>query len=502
MSKRSKKKGSLLRLFLWALGVLVVALAVVAMYGWSWIEGYMKSPAFTQLLARQLGRATQSEVEIEPLTWTGSNVYGSRTTLTPTSGRGWKSVEAEGVQASLDFGAVRRGIWHVKRVDMDRLRIELGDSSAAPAETPVPAVEEAPSNIPSWLRSRIPSKTEIGDVVVQTFELVPAKGTAGVSLTDVKVKENTGSDEGAWLLRGEGGKLAIPGLTEPFRLTSISCRLDAKALNINDTIARWKGDSEVTAQGELPFDKAKGWKFSGHFSNLDLRQLLSVTWNQKLSGVLEGDYNLSSQPASDLLFKSTVALKSGVIQGMPVLDRIADFTRTDRFRRVVLDQATGDVEKQGDFTKLSNLVLQSNGLLRIEGGLTIREGNVLGSFLVGVSPETLRWIPGAQGHVFTQNRTSGPPGFVWTTVNITGTVDSVREDLSNRLLAAAGKALIESPLNAAGKGVELLGSGGEAVLQGSKTIIDGGKDAVRGATGVLEKGVEAGAGLLKGLLPR
>lgn len=502
MSKRSKKKGSLLRLFLWLSSFCVVAAIAIALYGWSWIESYMKSPAFTQLLAHQLGHATRSEVDIEPLTWTGSNVYGSRLLLTPATPRGWKNMEAEGVQASLDFGAVRRGSWNVKRVDIDRLRLELGSTGGEGEEPPPPSVEEAPSNIPQWIRSRIPTKTEIGDVTVQTFELSPPKGTIGVSLSDVTVKARAGADEGAWLLRGENGKLTIPELPEAFRLTSISCRLDPKALNINDSMARWKGDSEVTAQGELPFDKSKGWRIAGHYSNLDLRQLLSAQWNQKLSGVIEGDYSVSSQPASDLLFKSTSTLKSGVVQGLPVLERIADFTRTDRFRRVVLDQATCDVEKQGDFTKVMNLVLQSNGLIRIEGGFTIKDRRVVGSFFVGVSPETLRWIPGAQGHVFTQNRTSGPPGFVWTTVNITGTTDSIREDLSNRLLAAAGKAIIESPLDAAGKGVQLLGSGGGAVLEGGKTILDAGKGAVKGAGNVLEKGVDAGAGLLKGILGR
>lgn len=501
MRSRSKKKGGLLRLALWTLAVAVVTAAGLAAYGWSWAQAYMKSPAFTQLIARQLGRVSRADVAIEPLSWTGSSVYGSRVTLTPTSARGWKSIEAEGVQATLDFGAVRQGTWSIDRVDMDRLRMELG---AATSEAPASTEEEheAPAAVPGWLKGWIPTKTQIGEVSVQTFDLQPSSGSSGLSASGIAVKAHTATDPGAWLLRGEGGKLNVPSLGDPFRLTSISCRLDEKALTINDCVARWKGESEITAHGEFPFEEGRGWKIAGHAANLDLRQVLGPEWTPKLSGVLEGDYTATSQPAADVLFKATLAVKSGVVQGLPVLDQIASYTHTERFRRVVLDQATGDVEQQGAFTKISNLVLQSNGLLRIEGGMTIKDRRVVGSFFVGVSPETLRWIPGAQGHVFTESRSGGPPGFVWTTVNLTGTTDSLREDLTNRLLAAAGKAIIEAPLDAAGKGVELLGSGGKAAVGGGKAILDTGKGAVKGAADVLEKGVEAGAGLLKGVFGR
>jgi hypothetical protein len=502
MKKRSQKKGGFLRVLLWSSALLILLAVGTAVYAWSWVQSYMRSPAFTQLIAKQLGRAAKAEAEIEPLAWSGSNVYGPRVSLKPAFSAGWRSIEAEGVQAALDFDAVRHGVWHVSKVDVDHLRLNTGRVNETGASPTVASESAPPAAAPGWLRSWLPSKTEIGDVIVQTLDVTPDRSEAGVSLTNVRVTAHSGADEGAWLLRGEGGKLNAPGLSEPFRITSISSRVDAKALSVNDCIARWKGDCDVTAQGELPFEKEKGWKFSGHLANLDLRHLLSTEWSPKLSGVLEGDYRISAQPGSDVLFNSKLSVKSGIVQALPVLDRIADFTRTDRFRRVVLDQATGDVEREGETTKVTNLVLQSNGLLRIEGSLTIQKAQVAGSFLVGVSPETLRWVPGAQGHVFTQSRADGPPGFVWTTVVISGTLDSVREDLSNRLLAAAGKAIIEGPLDAAGKGVELLGSGGKTAVQGGKTIIEGSKNAVKGAADVLEKGVETGAGLLRGLLPR
>ncbi|MEI6535623.1 MAG: hypothetical protein WCN98_09815, partial [Verrucomicrobiaceae bacterium] len=148
--------------------------------------------------------------------------------------------------------------------------------------------------------------------------------------------------------------------------------------------------------------------------------------------------------------------------------------------------------------KITRLVLQSNGLMRIEGDLSI-DGKILkGDLLVGVSPETLRWMPGAQNHVFTDPHPGGTPGFVWTTVHLGGTMDSPTEDLSNRLLAAMGKALlIDAPLEIAGKGVEVLGKTGSQVLNPGQGVIESSKEVIKGTGEAVGQGVD----VLKGFIP-
>jgi len=182
-----------------------------------------------------------------------------------------------------------------------------------------------------------------------------------------------------------------------------------------------------------------------------------------------------------------------------VLDRVADFTHTERFRRVVLDEAKWDIDRIHDTTNITNLVLQSNGLIRVEGAMVIKGRNIQGDFLVGVSPQTLRWMPGAQAHVFTQAHPSGAPGFVWTRVKMAGNLDTgLHEDLSNRLLAAMGRALIDEPLDVALKGVDLLGKAGiDVVGKTGNTVIEGGKGLIEGAGDAASKGVD----VIKGFVP-
>ena len=73
------------------------------------------------------------------------------------------------------------------------------------------------------------------------------------------------------------------------------------------------------------------------------------------------------------------------------------------------------------------------GLLRLEGNCTVAAGGTVdGTLRVGVTPQTLQWLPGSRERVFTVAQ----GGYVWTNVRISGSLRELREDLSSRLVAA------------------------------------------------------------------
>jgi hypothetical protein len=121
-----------------------------------------------------------------------------------------------------------------------------------------------------------------------------------------------------------------------------------------------------------------------------------------------------------------------------------------------LQELSGNYEWTRDLLKITNLVAESKGLLRLEGSCTIAEGGRLnGSLRVGVTPQTLQWLPGSRERVFTVAQN----GYVWTDVRIGGSLQNLQEDLSSRLAAAVrdetiyqGKRLIEDIPNAARDG--------------------------------------------------
>ena len=98
-----------------------------------------------------------------------------------------------------------------------------------------------------------------------------------------------------------------------------------------------------------------------------------------------------------------------------------------------------------------------------------REERLDGRFRLGLVPGVLARIPGAETIVFQP----GERGLLWTTLRVTGTIDDPEEDLTGRLIEAAGLRMFE-----------ILPETGERVLKFTREVLDA------DMTKHLEKGVE------------
>jgi hypothetical protein len=155
-------------------------------------------------------------------------------------------------------------------------------------------------------------------------------------------------------------------------------------------------------------------------------------------------------------------LTDGVAQNIEMLDQVATFTGAPQFRRMPLQEFSGTYEWTQKALRITNLVAESKGLMRLEGSCTIADdGMISGALRMGVTPQTLQWLPGSRERVFTvvQN------GYVWTDVKIGGSLQNPQEDLSFRLAAAVRD---------------------EAIHQGKRFIEDLPSAAKDGAKGVLD----------------
>ena len=146
-----------------------------------------------------------------------------------------------------------------------------------------------------------------------------------------------------------------------------------------------------------------------------------------------------------------MTLKSGELEALPILDRIATFTQTAQFRQFSLQRGKAVFTWQKSKLTVRQFLLESDGLIRIEGAFVVEGKQLDGKFQVGVTANSLRWLPGAQKRVFTEER----DGYVWTTVKVTGPLDRLQEDLSARLLVAAGTEAVDTTVDT----VEKVGHG-------------------------------------------
>jgi hypothetical protein len=80
-------------------------------------------------------------------------------------------------------------------------------------------------------------------------------------------------------------------------------------------------------------------------------------------------------------------------------------------------------------------------LVRVEGSCQVIHDQIQGELQLGLAPEILHAIPGAEAHVFIVKRN----GYAWTPLRLTGPMTHPHEDLSARLAAAAADELLKNP---------------------------------------------------------
>jgi hypothetical protein len=189
-------------------------------------------------------------------------------------------------------------------------------------------------------------------------------------------------------------------------------------------------------------------------THVPLEPLLPIDWRVRLHGSVSGLTKIHAPLADPALLRveGSLRLTNGHVEALPVLNQIALFTRTERFRRLVLTKASLDFTRDAQLLTATNVLLESEGLLRIEGQFTVVQEQINGTFAVGVTAASLQWLPGAQARVFTVAR----DGYLWTPMQVSGPVSRPGEDLTPRLVQAAAGELLETPESMAREAVKLL----------------------------------------------
>lgn len=231
--------------------------------------------------------------------------------------------------------------------------------------------------------------------------------------------------------------------------------------------------------GELDGQK---FGFFGTLKDVRAEEMVPDGWKKCLTGDVEMQFKVQSS-GEGLVTRGQIELKQGVLANLPVLDRIAAYANTRRFQRLNLSEAKLKFWREGKWLDLSQIVLASEGLVRIEGDLSIVDGRMDGRFRVGVMPGLLAHIPGAETKVFVR----GKNGLLWSPLRITGTLDNPEEDLSRRMIAAAGERMFEMIPET---GQMVLKFAHDTATELPAKAIETGTDVLREGTDVIQEGTD------------
>ncbi|MEI6561214.1 MAG: hypothetical protein WCO68_03915 [Verrucomicrobiota bacterium] len=438
-------------------GVALAGLAIVGYFGSSiLLNRYLRSDAFRALLGEKTSAFFAAEGEYRPIHCNGFSFYSDGYTAHSVGGAPLKQLQADQIRADFEPAALFQGAWQVSHLQIQRVNVTL-NAAHPPATQPPPPQPAAPSKP----RSRwIPERFELKRAQIETANLAwTPPGRAG-SLQGMRlVLEPSGHDV---LATGYGGRLQQAGWPV-LKVDHIKLRSRYPDLFVTDSLFQIGEGEYLTVSGQAGLGQNRAVDLLVKFNGIGISPYLPEDWRARVKGSANGEARVtgSLDNASSLQAAGHLTITDGLLEALPVLEKIAAFTHTQEFRRCALQKAEADFVCVGPKLTVSQLVAESEGLIRMEGGFILERGTLQGTFQLGVSPASLHWLPGSRTRVFTQEH----DGYAWTTLTISGPLDHLTEDLSTRLVAAAGDEVIEGV-----KGT--LENGVKGTLDGAKSLFD------------------------------
>ena len=432
----------------WACLALLVLLLVTLVVARVLFSRYLRSEAFRRTLGEAAANTFHaSRADFSPLEFDGSLVYGQNFHALREDGGGFSTMDADQLRANFDWHGLLRHTVQIDELSVQRLTVQPPATGGRMGETPEPPDQASQASQASrsgggWMVDL--RKAVIGEANWQ-WSAVPAGGIDGTALTLTPEGQN------GWSIEAQGGTVQEAGWPV-LKVDSASLRWQSPTLYINSSSLR-EGAGQVSLTGEV--ETREEVKLHAKFEGVDVQPFLTPDWRERLSGRLEGDADFEMPlgtgngekggPGTPSV-SGSLTLLEGRLTALPILDQLGLFTHTERFRQLDLTRATADFTRTPARVAVRNLVAESAGLIRVEGSYVVENGNIAGNFRVGLTPATLQWIPGSQEEIFTDSRA----GYLWTSMNLNGPVEHPADDLTPRLVAAAGGHVIEGVQGAVG----------------------------------------------------
>ncbi len=448
MRRRGKKAGSRpLRWLLFGVPVALVCLLLLILGVRAWLDDFLRSDDFRRFLDRKTSAALQAEARIDPLHWEHSELYTTGIDVRDGSPGGpLTAFNADQVRAAFDLGALWHRVWRIETLDAERITAEFGTNPASKTAPPQPRPDQvaAPGADRGFLASLLPNRMDIGEVRVADFSLRwmdrQSKQMGQLASTRLSARM-LGGNYRTWEVEGKGGTLTqgdLPAVTmEDFALKSTE-----EAVFITRASGRPASGGNLELSGKQTLTGSRDLDLALNLEAVPIEPLLPPDWRGRLHGKATGNVRVAGSPGNAKSWQATghLNLREGRLEALPVLDQLAVFSASARYRQTVVQKGSADFTWTPDTLTVHNLTLESEGLLRVEGDFTVRDRQVEGLFRVGVAVSTVRWVSQISAALFDLPQHDG---YVWTTMHLSGPVDNPHEDLTGRLAASAERAVIE-----------------------------------------------------------
>lgn len=409
----------------------VVLLAVVLILLARWIG----SDDCRTLLQEKTSAALHAEARFAPLNWNWFRVASPRFSATGRPSTALKQMEATGVQAALSPSAILRGIWGVKEISADELKLRIGSPESASPENPATL---PPSDSDSSLSKWIPSLVVIDVINGKKTDLFIEMGQANITLTGSSMEARPSPNGKKTLFKLSGGTLGTsryPDLS--LRLGTARCILTDKGLDLTGADFTGPSGGTIRCEAMFPSDGSPS-TLSGNWDKLPISVLLPH-FGDKVKGLLAGDITMRWESGNRRQGSGTFRGEGITLTGVPALAQFAQLTGLEQFRNLPIQTFSMRFTVRDSVTEWRDLVIESPGFLKITGDVnTALDGSLSGTIQLGITSRIVNMIPMARELLGLEER----EGYIWAKEPVTlgGTLSHPTESLTPRLsvLLAAG----------------------------------------------------------------
>ena len=244
------------------------------------------------------------------------------------------------------------------------------------------------------------------------------------------------------------------------------------AMNVDELHFNWLKSKLIVQSAFLSLGTPKNFHVSGEFQfgehgsmqlhvsskQVPIEPFVLGYWRGKFDATLDSESDLKKQfePDAKVAASGELNFSNATVHDVEVLKKIAAITGHPRFEKPKIDILRFQYRWTGERLEVSKFEAEARGLCRMEGNFSIEQNNIRGDFNIGAALDVVETIPGAREEVFTESRN----GYLWTSMKLDGPAKHPREDLKQRLVAAAQKHFAKgllAPILKPGKGlIEML----------------------------------------------
>ncbi len=337
-----------------------------------------------------------------------------------------------------------RDLWQrkfvIKRLQADRLEVAYGPAAA---EKLTAALSAEPTLQPQVERPS-PFKVEIRETIVQQMSVFwgsKPEAVGGLHEVLAKFYPNGRNLDGV----GTGGTFQQTGWPE-LRVVRVETHYAKPKIEIRSGRFAIGRKEDISVTGELDLKEGGGgaMHLQVRAKGAPAAPFLRGFWRGKFDATIDGESKIDQEfkPGGKASAEGRLKFSGAEVHDVAALDRIAALTRHPEFAHLKLSELSGRYRWTGPRLEVTDLQIESKKLFRIEGRFTIEEKEIDGTFQIGASADVLDAIPGAREKVFTEAR----DGYFWTSMKLSGPLKHPREDLKERLVAAAKEKLAEGLL--------------------------------------------------------